>query len=190
MSICNILTSINNGKEEKMELYRVDTEYYNYLHYYEAKIPYIEDEKENRPFIGVILNVNGKNFFAPLTSPKRKHLIMKDMQDFLKIDDGRLGGINLNNMMPIPKCYLEKIKLYELEDEKYKIMLKKQIRWINQNSLRIHNRARNLYYLILNGHTTEQLLKRCCDFRLLERKCDDFMRENEVNEEEILYFAG
>ena len=58
-----------------MELYKVDINYCNYLHYYEPKIPYIEDEKENRPFIGVVLNVNGKNFFAPLTSPKKKHLI-------------------------------------------------------------------------------------------------------------------
>lgn len=170
-----------------MELYKVDTTYCNYLHYYEPKIPYIEDEKENRPFIGVILNVNGKNFFAPLTSPKKKHLMMKDMQDFLKIDQGRLGGINLNNMIPIPKSYLEKIEINTLKDPKYKIMLKKQMRWINQNELRIHNRARNLYYLISNGHTTKELLRRCCDFRLLERKCDDFMREYEVKEEEVLY---
>lgn len=170
-----------------MELYKVDIEYYNYLHYYEPKIPYLEEKKENRPFVGVILNVNEKNFFAPLTSPKKKHLIMKDMQDFLKIDGGNLGGINLNNMMPIPKCYLEKIDVETLKDEKYKVMLIKQIRWINQNRLRIHNRARNLYYLILNGHTTEQLKKRCCNFKLLERKCDEFMKEHELNEEEILY---
>lgn len=170
-----------------MELYKVDIEYCNYLHYYEPKITYIENEKENRPFIGVVLNVNGKNFFAPLTSPKKKHLMMKDMQDFLKIDKGRLGGINLNNMMPIPRRYLEKIDLKALKDIKYKNMLRNQIKWINQNELRIHNRARNLYYLISNGHTTKELLIRCCDFKLLEKKCDDFMRENEVNEEEILY---
>lgn len=170
-----------------MELYKVDSQYCNYLHYYEPKIPYIENDKENRPFIGVVLNVSGKNFFAPLTSPKKKHLIMKDMQDFLKIDNGRLGGINLNNMIPIPRRYIEKIEISTLKDIKYKNMLKNQIRWINQNELRIHNRARNLYYLILNGHTTTQLLNRCCNFRLLERKCDEFMKEHEVKEEELLY---
>lgn len=170
-----------------MELYKVDINYCNYLHYYEPKIPYIENEKENRPFIGVVLNVNGKNFFAPLTSPKKKHLVMKDMQDFLKIDGGNLGGINLNNMMPIPKRYLQKIDLYNLTDIKYKNMLRKQIKWINQNQLRINNRAKNLYYLILNGHTTKELLNRCCDFKLLERKCSEYMIENQVREEELLY---
>ena len=174
--------------KNKIELYRVDIEYYNYLHYYEPKIPYVENEKHNRPFIGIILNVNGKNFFAPLTSPKKKHLIMKDMQDFLKIDSGKLGGINLNNMMPIPKCCLEKINLYTIKDYKYRNMLKSQMEWINQNELRIQNRARNLYYLILNKHTTEALLNRCCNFRLLEEKCNEYMKENNLKEEEILYY--
>ena len=73
-----------------MELYRVDINYYNYMDYFEPKIPYVKNEKQNRPFIGIVLNVNGKNFFAPLTSPKNKHLIMKNMQDFLKIDSRKV----------------------------------------------------------------------------------------------------
>ena len=90
-------------------------------------------------------------------------------------------------MMPIPKSCLEIIKLENIENLKYKIILKNQINWIEQNGLRIQNRARNLYYLILNKHTTEALLERCCDFRMLERRCDEFMRENNLNEEEIMY---
>ena len=39
-----------------MELYKVDMNYYNYLHYFESKIPYIESEKQSRPFIGIVLN--------------------------------------------------------------------------------------------------------------------------------------
>lgn len=170
-----------------MELYKVDMEYYNYMHYYEPKIPYVENEKKNRPFVGIVLDVNGKNFFAPLTSPKKKHITMKNMQDFLKIDSGRLGGINLNNMMPIPKSCLNKIDIKDIRNYKYRNMLRLQIEWINKNELRICNRARNLYYLILNKHTTYGLISRCCDFKLLEKKCDDFMKENELNEEEILY---
>ena len=170
-----------------MELYKVYINYCNYLHYYEPKIPYIEDEKENRPFVGVVLCVNGKNFFAPLTSPKPKHLTMKDMQDFLKIDHGNLGGINLNNMIPIPKRYLEKIEIENIEDEKYKNMLKNQMKWINLNTLRINNRARNLYYLVTQNKATKQLIDRCCDFKLLEKKCQEYMNKNYISEDEILY---
>ena len=42
------------------------------------------------------------------------------MQDFLKIDGGKLGGINLNNMIPIPSSFLEKIEIDKIEDKKYK----------------------------------------------------------------------
>ena len=170
-----------------MNLYKVDIEYYNYLHYYEPKIPYIENEKQNRPFLGIVLNVNGKNFFAPLTSPKRKHLMMNDMQDFLKIDDGRLGGINLNNMLPIPKRYLYKIEINKIVNNKYKKMLYMQIDWVEKNKLRINNRARNLYYLIINKRAEEKVVNRCCNFKLLEDKCEEYMIRNNINEDEILY---
>ena len=170
-----------------MDLYIADINYCNYLHYYEPKIPYVENEKENRPFIGVVLCVKGKNFFAPLTSPKEKHRTMKDMQDFLRIDSGALGGINLNNMMPIPRRYLEKIEIEEIKDLKYKKMLKAQMEWINTNSLRITNRARNLYYLVTEKKATKDLIFRCCDFKLLEKKCQVYMDLNGIKEEEILY---
>ena len=170
-----------------MNIYIADINYCNYLHYYEPKIPYVENEKENRPFIGVVLCVNGKNFFAPLTSPKEKHKNMKDMQDFLRIDNGFLGGINLNNMIPIPRRYLEKIEIEEIEDIKYKKMLKAQMEWIDKNSLRITNRARNLYYLVIENKANKDLILRCCDFKLLEKKCQEYMDLNGLKEEEILY---
>lgn len=170
-----------------MKIYKADINYCNYLHYYEPKIPYIQNEKENRPFVGVVLCVNGKNFFAPLTSPKKKHLIMKNSQDFMKIDEGRLGGINLNNMIPIPRSFLQEIDIKDITDEKYAYMLKKQLDWINLNTLRITNRARNLYYLCIQKKITKDLESRCCDFKLLEYKCQEFMDNNSVQEEELLY---
>ncbi len=170
-----------------MNIYKADIEYCNYLHYYEPKIPYVENEKENRPFVGTLLCVNGKNFFAPLTSPKPKHLSMKNTQDFLKIDEGRLGGINLNNMMPIPKRYLHVIKITKIKDIKYKKMLFMQMEWIEKNKVRINNRAKNLYYLVNEKKAEEKLIQRCCNFKLLEAKCQEFMKKNNIREEEILY---
>ena len=170
-----------------MDIYRADINYCNYLHYYEPKIPFTQNRKETRPFVGVVLCVNGKNFFAPLTSPKEKHIKMKNAQDFLKIDDGKLGGINFNNMIPIPKRYLSKIYIRKIRDENYKKMLYMQINWIEKNELRISNRAKNLYYLVTEKKANKELIDRCCDFRLLEQKCQEFMEKNGIKEEEILY---
>ena len=170
-----------------MKIYKTDINYYNYLHYYEPKIPYIENEKQTRPFIGVVLCVNGKNFFAPLTSPKKKHLNMKNSQDFLKIDDGKLGGINLNNMIPIPRSFLQEIKIEKIKDFKYKKVLFMQMSWIEKNKYRINNRAKNLYYLVVEKKANEELISRCCDFKLIEQKCQEYMDKHHIREEELLY---
>ena len=90
-------------------------------------------------------------------------------------------------MMPIPKSCLNKINVLDITDYKYRNMLIMQMEWINKNELRIKNRARNLYYLILHKNTTDKLLERCCDFVLLERKCNEFMVKHSLSEEEILY---
>lgn len=41
-------------------------------------------------------------YFAPLSSPKQKHLKMKNDIDFYKLSNGKLGAINFNNMIPVP----------------------------------------------------------------------------------------
>ena len=34
---------------------------------------------------------------------------------------------------------------------------------------------------------TEKLIERCCNFKLLEQKCQEFMDNNNIKEDEILY---
>jgi len=54
---------------------------------------------------------------------------MKNNIDFLKINNGRDGVINLNNMIPIPYQYYYKIDINEeiKKDKKYGLILKYQI---------------------------------------------------------------
>ena len=77
--------------------YCVEPSYCDYLREYDPKVPYTMDKKSTRPFIGIVLNINGFDYFAPLTSPKPKHLKMKNQIDFLKINNGIWGAINFNN---------------------------------------------------------------------------------------------
>ena len=60
-----------------------------------------QNAKNNRPFVGILFKVNNFFYFAPLTSPKKKHIKLKNKIDFLKIDNGILGAINFNNMIPV-----------------------------------------------------------------------------------------
>ncbi len=169
----------------RLNFYTVDTHYFDFLRGFEPRVPFV---KEYRPFLGIVLKVNYKNYFAPLGSPKEKHKSMHIQRDLIKIDDGKLGVINLNNMIPIPISRCLKLELNELGDEKYQTLLRKQLIWCNENSKEIIAIAEKLYHLICYSDKPNTMLRnRCCDFKLLERKCIEFMRDNTLCEEEFLY---
>ncbi len=57
--------------------------------------------------------------------------------DFLKIDNGKLGAINFNNMLPVTEENIIKLDLDKTvstkDEEMYTKLLKKQILWLNRN---------------------------------------------------------
>lgn len=57
---------------------KVDYKYCDYLRQFDKRVAYNKDRKELRPFVGVLFEINDIEYFAPLTSPKEKHLKMKN----------------------------------------------------------------------------------------------------------------
>lgn len=149
-----------------MKLYTISEEYINYLKQFSENIKY--NKNESRPYVGIILEINGHNYFAPLGSPKPKHTKMKESMDFIKIDNGQAGVINLNNMIPVSLECVKQID-FSLYDEKYVGLLKKQAIWINKNSPKIKSKTLKLYNFIVTRENTI-FHKRSNDFRLLEEK--------------------
>ena len=161
-----------------LSIVRLDTKYCDYLRKFDDKVPYNYGEKELRPFIGVLFRVNNCMYFAPLSSPKPKHLKIKSKLDFLKLDSGKLGAINFNNMLPVTKKNIIKIDLDKecitKEEEKYMKLLKSQLFWLNRNSEKLYGRSKKLYDKYIDGTLDKNILKRCCDFKLLEEKCIEY----------------
>lgn len=97
---------------------------------------------------------------------------MRNTIDFFKLDDGLLGAINFNNMIPVKEenyeiIYLNKEK--DLKEEKeYQTLLKKQLMWLNGNDVVVRGKAITLY---------RNIYDRCCNFPLLEEKCDSYDKE-------------
>lgn len=143
--------------------YCVEPSYCDYLREYDPKVPYTMDKKSTRPFIGIVLNINGFDYFAPLTSPKPKHLKMKNQIDFLKINNGIWGAINFNNMIPVPQCCLSRISMEILptdtQDEiAYKNLLMNQLSWCNVieiGSRRLHTRECRIFVPIIARWNTK-----------------------------------
>ena len=60
--------------KESIKLVVVDSNYCDYLRQFDNKVPYNFDKKNNRPFVGVLFEIDNCKYFAPLSSPKLKHL--------------------------------------------------------------------------------------------------------------------
>lgn len=174
--------------EELLMLVRIDKEYCDYLRKFDNKVPFNYKEKELRPFVGVLFEVNNFMYFAPLSSPKKKHLRLKAKLDFLKIDGGKLGTINFNNMLPVTKNNIIKIdlnkKCNKKSEQRYIKLLKEQIYWLNRNDEKLYGRSKKLYDKYVNNTLDIRTRNRCCNFKLLEDKCKKYniLIENERND--------
>ncbi len=153
-----------------LEIVKIDPNYCDYLRKFDSKIYYNKYQKENRPFIGVLFKIKNMNYFAPLSSPKAKHLVMKNTIDFIKIKNGELGAINFNNMIPVQASNYERIDLNS-SNTLYANLLKEQLKWLNQNKIQIKKKAYNLYRLYKEDKLLADIRNRCCNFILLEEKC-------------------
>ena len=155
-----------------MDFYYVEDDYINYLRQYDQKVA--DNKHETRPYVGIVLTVNGIEYFAPFTSPKQKHLSMKNDVDFRKINGGKLGAINLNNMIPVVPSALIKITISAIADVKYRRLMQNQYNEIRKDSAFIQNSAIKLRSLIFADDTKLsqhdlRIKSRCCDLALLEK---------------------
>lgn len=160
---------------KSLKIVRVNSKYCDYLRNFDNKVSYNKDEKELRPFIGILFQIETCEYFAPLSSPKIKHKKMKNTVDFFKIKNGELGAVNFNNMIPVIR---ENYTMIDLNKEpltsaelKYQKLLKEQLSWLNANYYQVKNKALKLYQMYNNGKLPENIKQRCCNFKSLEEKC-------------------
>lgn len=80
-------------------------------------------------------------------------------------------------MMPIPIKQCIKIDVHNESDEAYKILLYKQINWCKEkeNTILILHKAETLYKKVINKKLPQNIIERCCDFKLLEEKSKQYI---------------
>lgn len=159
---------------DNIKIYEINPAYINYL------VPYAphlfhnskKGQANERKYIGVVLQINGMDYFAPLSSFKPKHKTMKDGLDFIKIKN--YAVINLNNMFPVPVGECSYVNIGAVKDPAYRALLLSEYRFIKSVQEKIRKNAAALYkHKIANGNETA-LAKRCNDFALLESACKKY----------------
>lgn len=175
-----------------MNWYALNKEYVNYLKAYDAFVPDVEYIGRLKCFLGIVFKSdNGIDYFAPLTSYKPKFNFMQNDIDFFKIvdDNGRIyGAIAINNMIPVPSSEYVVVTKENLKDlrsfrtrrelNQYWKLLQKELSCVDEQFIMI-NAKKLLEFVALNPHS--RVAKRCCNFKLLEKKCNEYILQNTLN---------
>ena len=158
--------------DKRIRIYEIKYEYIQYLSVYQKHIFSHKDGKSNRKYIGIVMEINGTKFFAPLSSYKDKHKKMRETVDFIKIKD--YAVINLNNMIPVPSDQIIELDINKEKDLSYRYLLQAESREVNRQKKRIRKNAEIVYSHKIHSGNSTALAKRTNDFELLEKLCRNF----------------
>lgn len=170
-----------------MNWYIVDKEYIKYLIQFDSRVGYVEYGEKLKLHVGILLTVNRYNYYVPISSAKPKHQKMSNSLDFQKLIDNETGFLyavlNLNNMIPVPGFCVTQLKYDQVEQfrrftsekEKndYIYLLQKEKNIFDGMEASLYGKAEKLYKKCIRMPDSS-LASRCCDFKLLEEKCDDY----------------
>lgn len=156
----------------------ITDDYIEYLRRFDKIV--LKNKSGKRKYVGILFEIDDKKYYAPLASPKTKHLKISDnAPDIVKINNGKLGVINLNNMIPVPESEIISFNINDVKDKKYKNLLRDQAKYIKSNRKYIIKKAKRLYS-IFNSGKHPIINARCCNFKLLEIKCVEYIENLKV----------
>lgn len=185
--------------QKNLKFITINQDYLKYLHEACNEVYYKPAGYERKPYIGILLNENGREYVLPLSSAKEKHKSWKniDTDRFLvyencrKTELGRhniytdnadgsvkhiLAIVDLKKMIPIKEGLYLEVNLNpqekdSLEEKKYKVLLNIEYSFCLKIIDTVIHKASVLYDKQMK---TGRVIPFCCDFRLLEAKCGEY----------------
>ena len=172
-------------EQKRLNLYTVNMKYIRNLHNQgDDRVFSVSPQagKDTRPFVGIVVICEEKQYCIPLSSPKDKHKKMKNDVDFHRIldADGKLIGVlDFNNMIPVCEDVLKEVdaKIRPNDNSKtkrYKNLVIDQLNFCRQNQEILVAKANKLYRMISKKNTSGQLKRRCLKWQKLEEILDRF----------------
>ena len=170
---------------KRFKLYNVNIKYIRNLHNVDDNVPSVSPQmgKQTRPFLGIVVLVNGSKYCIPLTScsdkKSKKFESMRENITFRKICDENgkvLAALNLNNMIPVRDEYVTEIDLRIHPKDtpeliRWKKLCIKELGWCQSNQAEIERLANELYR-IYTSDVPFSKRKICLDFPALEKECN------------------
>lgn len=170
---------------KRFKLYNINIKYIRNLHNVDDNVPSVSPQigKQARPFLGIVVLINGSKFCIPFTSnsgkKNKKFETMRENITFRKIrdKDGKvLAALNLNNMIPVRDEYVTEIDLKirpkdSQELIRWKKLCIKELDWCQSNQDEIERLANELYR-IYSSDVPFGKRRICLNFPALEKECN------------------
>ncbi len=155
-----------------LQFYDVDLKYIAYLKSYDKQIPNINYKVNNKFLCGVVLDMNGIQYYAPISS---NTTIQRTNTPIYDNKGNILSTIKLCFMFPALNkvINLKDFAIIRLTDNKYADLLEKEYEYCKANENIILDKAKKIYKV---GCNKEHFLNyTCCDFKLLESIYDKYI---------------
>jgi protein AbiQ len=161
--------------DKQLNFYEVDAEYIAYLMNIDAKVPHIDYTAESghdKFLCGVVLSVNGHDYFAPISSfntPQRTNMIIKNEQG------KAISSIRFSFMIPVPPGAVTVKKIKDEPSPEYRRLLDLELKYCQKNANTIYRLAKHVYNSVV-GKKDPVMVKNCCDFKKLETACAEYIK--------------
>ncbi len=177
--------------------YNIDTDYLRYLCEIEPEIQYSADKAyEQKPFLGIIIFIEGYHYFIPLTSGKNKHSKWKNVGTahyliYERVNKSELrkndiyksisetqalkifAVLDIKKMIPVRGGLYSRLNFSELTDRKYADLLEKEYRFCQKIQDGILTKAKQIYSEQKQSGVVHRIY---CNFSKLENACDTYIK--------------
>lgn len=171
---------------DNLKIYRISDQYIRFLSSRDSKVQF--NKGNRRPYVGVVLHVGGFRYFVPMESPKPNHVKIKPGKHILKLDNGRLGMLGFNNMVPVHSDALIEFDIDREQDKKYRELLRNQAVTCNRMKADIYDHASRTYFDVVNNKN-KFLVQISCDFKKLEAACKAYKKDFKPVKKKVLGYV-
>jgi len=161
---------------KQLDFYQVDADYIAYLLKFDKRVPKIDYKATNgyeKFLCGIVLNIHGHDYFAPISSfktPQRTNIIIKD------VNGKDVSSIRFSFMIPVPPSAVAKKRIIDEPSLKYRILLNMELQFCRKNASAIYSKAKFVYEAVTVKRDS-MMITNCCDFTKLETACDEYQKQ-------------
>lgn len=165
-----------------ISFFDIDLAYADHLRTFESKVPYFDYQGKQKFFCGIVLNVIGKEYYAPVshnTKPYPTSFLI-----FHPKTGQPLGSIRMNYMFPVPAGTVRKkdFAAIRAQDPKYCDLLVNELQYCRDHEAEILALAAKIYRR--GNNPKDYWHQHCCNFSLLEQKSAEYVASLSISHED------